>query len=114
VKGEPVFSAGVIGQSRALGVFDSDPAIAATEAVRRFFMVYSHELQTVDDKALSLRSIREKLESFGKCIAHNICIDFHSPLWQIFPVRGFLDIAKTLYCVDRTSVFISIAQASRD
>jgi hypothetical protein len=58
--GEPVFSAGVIGQSHALGVFDSDPALAAAEAVKRFFMAYPHELQTVHGQALSLRSVPEK------------------------------------------------------
>lgn len=61
VDGNPVFSAGVIGQSHALGVFDSDPTIAAAEAVKRFFMAYPHELQTVHDQALSLRSAPEKV-----------------------------------------------------
>lgn len=60
VNGKPVFSAGVIGQSHALGVFDPDPALAAAEAVKRFFMAYAHELQTVHDQALLRRSAPEK------------------------------------------------------
>lgn len=45
--GKPVFSAGVIGQEHALGVFDSDPVLAVVEAVKRYFMAYPHELDTV-------------------------------------------------------------------
>lgn len=58
--GQPVFSAGLIGQSHSLAVFDSDPALAATEAVKRFFMAYPHELQTVQDQAQLRHSAPQK------------------------------------------------------